>query len=107
MFSFYKDSVLENLGDGVKRRILVHDGQMMCVENSFERGAEGKLHSHPHEQITYVLSGTFDFTIGKEHHIVKQGDTLHKLPNVVHGCKCIEPGCLLDIFTPQREDFLK
>ncbi|PCT24654.1 cupin, partial [Escherichia coli] len=26
---------------------------------------------------------------------------------IVHGCKCLEKGVLLDIFTPQRQDFLK
>ena len=28
----------------------------MCVENTFEKGAVGALHHHPHTQITYVVS---------------------------------------------------
>lgn len=79
----------------------------MAVENHFETGAIGAMHSHPHQQLTYVLSGKFEFTIGDETHIVTAGDTLHKMPNVIHGCKCLEAGVLLDVFTPQREDFLK
>lgn len=107
MFTFYKNTKLEDVGNGVKRRILVHDGVMMAVENHFETGGIGAMHSHPHQQITYVLSGKFEFTIGDETHIVEKGDTLHKLPNIIHGCKCLEKGVLLDIFTPQRDDFLK
>ncbi len=107
MFAFVEDAVFEEVAPGVKRAILVHEGGMMCVENVFEKGSEGAMHSHPHEQVTYVKSGKFEFTIGDEKHIVKQGDTLHKNPNVVHGCKCLEAGVLIDIFTPQRDDFLK
>ncbi|MBA1884155.1 cupin domain-containing protein, partial [Escherichia coli] len=57
--------------------------------------------------LTYVLSGIFEFTIGDEVRTVKTGDTLYMQPNIVHGCKCLEKGVLLDIFTPQRQDFLK
>lgn len=106
MFTFKQDTRLEDLGGGVSRRILAHGGTMMAVEVNFNAGAVGPLHSHPHEQLTYVLSGRFEFTIGDETHQVAAGDTLYKQPNVVHGCVCLEPGTLLDTFTPQREDFL-
>lgn len=107
MFCFHDTTVPEDMGQGVKRRILVHDGTMMAVENSFVKGAVGALHSHPHEQVTYVLSGRFLFTVGDEKHEVKAGDTLHKNPHVLHGCTCLDAGILIDVFTPQREDFLR
>jgi len=78
----------------------------MCVENAFEKGAAGALHSHPHTQITYVVSGRFSFTIDGETREVTAGDTLLKTGGVPHGCVCLEDGVLLDIFTPMREDFL-
>ena len=37
---------------------------------------------------------------------VRAGDTLYKKGGVLHGCRCIERGVLLDTFTPQRTDFL-
>jgi quercetin dioxygenase-like cupin family protein len=107
MFVFNAEQLMEDLGGGVRRKILAHGGQMMGVEVHFDKDAIGPLHSHPHEQLTYVLSGAFKFTIGDETHIVKAGDTLYKTPNIVHGCVCLEPGVLLDTFTPQRQDFLK
>ena len=56
--------------------------------------------------VTYVLSGEFEFTIGEETRVVSAGDTLYKQPGIMHGCVCLQPGTLLDTFTPIREDFL-
>ncbi|HDK6211957.1 TPA: cupin domain-containing protein [Klebsiella quasipneumoniae] len=106
MFIFHKDTTLEDLGNGVTRRILAHDGKMMTVEVNFAAGAVGPMHNHPHEQLTYVLSGEFEFTIGEETRVVSAGDTLYKQPGIMHGCVCLQPGTLLDTFTPIREDFL-
>ena len=78
----------------------------MAVENTFRKGAVGKLHHHPHTQITYVVSGAFEFTIGDQTKVVRAGDSLLKEDGVRHGCVCLEKGILLDIFNPAREDFL-
>lgn len=93
-------------GPGVIRKVLAYCDEMMCVENTFETGAEGPLHSHPHTQITYVASGEFDFTIGDVTHTVKQGDTLLKQNGIIHGCVCRKAGVLVDFFNPMREDFV-
>ncbi len=106
MFIFNSDCKLEDLGGGVSRKILAHNGSLMQVQVFFEQGAIGAMHSHPHEQLTYVLEGEFEFTIGDETRIVKAGDTLYKQPDIVHGCVCTKKGILLDTFTPQRQDFL-
>ena len=107
MFISHNETTLEELGGGVTRRILAHNGKMMAVEVNFQEGAVGAMHNHPHEQLTYVLSGEFEFTIGDETRRVTAGDTLYKEPHVMHGCVCIKAGTLLDTFTPMREDFLK
>lgn len=93
-------------GENVIRRVLAYTDNLMCVENTFAKGAIGALHSHPHTQITYVVSGTFSFTIDGQTKIVCKGDTLLKEDGVVHGCTCLKAGVLLDIFTPMREDFV-
>lgn len=106
MFVFNKEVLLEDLGDGVSRKVLAYSENMMAVEVYFEKEAIGAMHNHPHEQITYVLSGEFEFTIGDETKIVKAGDALYKQPNIMHGCRCLEAGVLLDNFTPMRKDFV-
>ena len=93
-------------GPGITRRVLAYNDALMCVENTFERGAIGNLHSHPHTQITSVVSGEFCFTIDGEERIVKAGDTMLKEDGVIHGCVCLKEGILLDIFNPMRSDFV-
>ncbi len=101
-----QDSPLEDLGNGLTRRIAAYHDNLMCVEMHFEKGAVGALHSHPHEQITYVISGKFEFTVGDKTQIIQAGDCTLKQPNIKHGAVCLEPGVLIDFFTPCREDFL-
>ena len=90
---------------GVTRKVLAYCDAMMCAENSFETGAIGPMHSHPHTQITYILEGRFRFTIGDEVREVSKGDTLCKRDGIMHGCVCLEKGKLADFFCPMREDF--
>ena len=104
---FYKDCAAEDAGNGVTRRVLAYSDNLMCVENTFESGAVGSLHHHPHTQITYVVSGTFEFEIDGVKKRVQKGDTMLKTNGVVHGCTCLESGVLLDIFNPYRTDFVK
>lgn len=98
---------LEDLGGGVKRKITACHDNLMCVEVHFEKGAVGALHSHPHEQITYIISGKFEFEVGGVKQVLSAGDSTFKQPDIIHGAVCLEAGVLLDIFTPCRKDFLK
>ncbi|MBB6479888.1 cupin domain-containing protein [Spirochaeta isovalerica] len=97
---------LEDLGNGMKRKVTAFHDNLMCVEVHFEKGAIGALHSHPHEQITYILSGEFEFNIGGTKKVLKAGDSTFKQPHIEHGALCLKEGVLLDIFTPCRKDFL-
>ena len=107
MFVFNDDVALTDLGGGVSRKILSWGEQLMSVEVRFEKGAVGAMHTHPHVQISYVLAGKFEATIGDEKRIIGVGDTYITDPDVPHGVVCLEEGALLDIFTPHRADFLK
>ncbi len=107
VWTYNEDIAPEKCGEGVARKILAFTDELMCVENHFEKGGVGALHQHPHTQITYVVSGEFEFEIDGVKKVVKAGDTMLKKDGVVHGCVCLEEGILLDIFNPMREDFLK
>ena len=96
----------EVCGEGVERKILAYADEMMCVENHFKVGAIGAMHHHPHTQITYVVSGQFEFTINGEKRVVNPGDALLKRNGIEHGCVCLKEGILLDIFNPMREEFV-
>lgn len=91
---------------GVTRRVLSDSPQLMVVAFDFEAGAEGKLHNHPHIQSTYVESGRFVFSLDGNEFEVGPGDSFVIPSDVVHGCRCLEGGRLIDGFTPRRDDFL-
>jgi len=92
---------------GIRRQVLSETPELMVVAFRFaEKGAEGKLHHHVHVQSTYVESGRFRFTIDGDAFEVGPGDSFVIPSNAVHGCVCLEPGTLIDTFTPRRDDFL-
>lgn len=105
-FVYEKEKVWEPAGDGVTRQIMGYDGQAMLVKVKFEKGAIGTPHTHYHTQVTYVVSGKFEFTVGNEKQIVAAGDGIYIEPDAMHGCVCLEAGVLIDSFAPMRADFL-
>lgn len=107
MVKKYNEIDWTDLGDGLKRKILAAEGKMMSVEVSFKKDAVGAVHSHPHEQISYILEGSFQFELdGKKTTLVK-GDTFYVAPDKPHGVVALVEGSrILDTFSPQREDFL-
>jgi len=107
---FFPDSgiALETIEAGkVSRKIRARGGDLMMVEVFFTVGACGAEHRHVHEQVTYCLSGEFVFTIEGEKVTLRTGDSLFFPSSALHGTVCVSAGSLLDVFTPQREDFLK
>ena len=106
MFFKSEEISLTDLGRGVSRKILAYDENIMSVEVRFKKGAVGAMHSHPHTQISYVLEGKFEATIGGDVQIISKGDTYITPPDTPHGVVCLEAGTLLDIFTPARKDYI-
>jgi quercetin dioxygenase-like cupin family protein len=96
----------EDLGAGVKRKILSYDDKLMMVKVHFAQNAIGPLHQHYHSQITLVQSGSFEVVIGEERKLLGAGDVFYIPPHVMHGCVCKEAGILIDTFSPMREDFV-
>ena len=94
-------------GENVTRQVLYDHPKLMVVAFRFAaEGAVGDLHSHPHVQSTYVESGRFRFTLGDEEKEFGRGDSFVIPSGQTHGCVCLEPGTLVDNFTPRRDDFL-
>jgi len=106
VFMYEKDLPWEPAGENVTRQILGYDGQITMVKVKFDKGSVGTLHRHYHTQVSYVVSGKFEFTIDGKTKIVSAGDALYMEPDVLHGCVCLEAGVLIDCFTPMRADYL-
>jgi quercetin dioxygenase-like cupin family protein len=96
----------ETVGNGVKRKIMGYDDKIMLVEVDFKKDSIGPMHEHHHSQVTYVVSGEFELTIGKDTRLIKAGDSFYIPPHVLHGAICKKEGVLIDVFSPIREDFM-
>ena len=97
---------LEQVAEGVSRKILCYDKNLMMVRVEFEKGAIGALHKHPHIQMTNIESGSFEVEINGEKRILNAGDVFYVHSNLLHGVVCLEKGVLIDVFNPMREDFV-
>ncbi|WP_455273748.1 cupin domain-containing protein [Rhizobium herbae] len=91
---------------GNRRAVLSHRPEMMLVAFSFDKGAIGALHSHPHTQVSYVAKGAFEVTVDGITTTLPVGSSFIVAPNLVHGVLALEEGLLIDTFTPRRDDFL-
>ncbi|WP_230531266.1 cupin domain-containing protein [Microvirga roseola] len=106
-FAFDSEIPWEPAGEGIRRKVLTYDEDVMMVRVAFEAGAVGSLHSHPHIQCSLVEEGVFDITIAGRMERLGRGDSFLVPTDAIHGAVAVEDGVLLDVFTPMREDFVK
>lgn len=90
---------------GLVRQVLAAGEQMMLVRHVMQDGWEGALHSHPHEQMVYVVRGRLIFTRGSEKFEVQTGDSFVVAGGVEHQAIALEESEVLDVFAPPREDY--
>ena len=91
---------------GVTRRVFSGDKATLAF-TTLDPGHTPNPHSHPHEQIVYILAGELRFVVGGEETIVGAGDMLVIPPNVEHYAETIseEPALDLSIFSPRRDEY--
>ena len=63
--------------------------------------------SHVQEQISYCISGRFEYLLDGQTHLLSAGHSIYVPSGVRHGAKALEAGTLIDVFTPVREDLLE
>ncbi len=90
---------------GVVRRTLTDGDSLMLIEVTVEEGAVVPMHTHPHEQTGYLISGRFLFELGDEKREIGPGDCWLVPSNVPHQVTALDRCLALDIFSPQREDY--
>lgn len=105
LFAGY-DQPLQHVAPGVSRKVLARGGRLMAVQVAFAAGVSTPPHEHPHEQVSYIVSGRFEWQLGDEKRVLAAGDSVYVPPGATHGVRAMEASVLVDVFTPQREDFL-
>ncbi len=100
------DVPIENVIEGINRRIMGYDESLMVVWVKFDEGTVAPRHSHPHQQVTYIERGTFRVEIEGVWTELQAGDTFVIPSNAMHHGKAVTECILIDTFSPKREDFL-
>jgi quercetin dioxygenase-like cupin family protein len=91
---------------GVWRKTLVHSENLMLVLFQWRKDVSLPLHSHPHRQAGYIISGAIELTVGDEKYIAREGCSYIVSGNEPHCARALEDTVLIDVFTPRREDYL-
>ena len=93
---------------GVRRRTLVSGDAMMQMLVTLETGSRLPEHQHPHEQISFVLTGRVRFKLdgGAETRDLGAGESIYLPANLPHGAEALETSSVVDTFSPPREDLL-
>src|SRR2546426_10868580 len=94
----------EKITDKISRRVLVGDKEMV-VWWSMKAGAHAAAHTHPHEQIFWLISGTMEFRLGGEKRTCRAGDVGVIAGGVGDGGWVPEGTQVVGAFAPPREDF--
>ena len=92
--------------EGVARRTLNAGALTSIHEVEIAAGCTVPMHTHPHEQIGYLVSGRVRFELGDEVQELAAGDSWVIPSEVPHEVTALEDSVALDIFSPAREEYI-
>jgi len=90
---------------GIVRRTLTAGDRMMLIEVTLEPGAAVPMHTHPHEQTGYVVSGRMRLQIGDQTLDLDPGDAYMIPGGAEHEATALDPLVIVDVFSPPREEY--
>ena len=104
----WDDMPVEDLSPGLGRRLITGD-RVMLAHVYLAAGTVVPRHRHHNEQITYILDGALEFTLGddgEEVHTVRAGEALVIPGDLPHSAVALEDTLDVDVFSPPRQDWL-
>lgn len=104
-----KADSLKRVFKGVSLDSLAVGEKSMVTKMNYVKGNFATTHQHPHEQCGYVISGRHHLIVETEPRIdviLTAGDSYAIPGNTPHSFEVLEGGEVVDVFTPQREDYL-
>jgi quercetin dioxygenase-like cupin family protein len=92
--------------DGIEQKTLVYGEKTLMTEFRLKKDATLPMHSHPHEQIGYLVSGKIRLHIDGQRFECLPGDSWCVPGDVEHGADVLEDAVAIEVFSPVREDYL-
>jgi quercetin dioxygenase-like cupin family protein len=105
-FSRFADCEVFSKSEGVNGRVLIVGQEMMAVHFELEPNSGTRVHSHPHEQIGHVLSGSVEIVIANQCQVLTSGDSYCIPSGTLHAVLARERASILDVYCPPRLDYL-
>lgn len=90
---------------GLTRRVGAYNDHLLLAEHRMKKGWVGSRHSHPHEQVVYVILGRLRVTVDASTFEAGPGDSFVVNGGVEHQAEALEDAVVIDVFTPCREDY--
>jgi len=104
MFKDFSAIAVKEIAPGFFSK-LIHTENNTINFLEVKAGSAIPLHSHPHEQSSFVLEGSFEMTLDGEVQILTHSNFVVIPGGVIHGGRAITDCKLVDIFSPVREDY--
>lgn len=105
-----KENALKKVFKGVSLDSLAVGEKSMVTKMNYVKGNFATTHRHPHEQCGYVISGEYRLIVelpdAPVDVLLHAGDSYAIPGNTPHSFEVLEGGEVVDVFTPQREDYL-
>ena len=83
----------------------VHTDGVTVAFWDIDAGATLPSHAHPHEQVTSVIDGQLEMTVGAVTRVLMAGMVVAIPGQVTHSARALTACRLVDVFHPVREDY--
>ncbi len=107
LFCKFSEARVSNPEPGLIRRIGASNGKLMLAEHHMKKGWAGSHHSHPHEQVVYVVSGHIRAIVGANTFEARSGDSFVVAGGTEHSATALADSIVVDVFTPARDEYLE
>jgi quercetin dioxygenase-like cupin family protein len=101
----WDDIAPEQITSHISRRFITGDG-VTIAHFALTKDGVVPRHSHPNEQISYVLSGKLRYQFDDQTFVVGASELLQIPSNAAHEVTALEDSIVVDVFDPIRQDWL-
>ena len=94
------------LAPGIMRKATMWGENTLLNYLDMEKGAAIPMHTHPEEQIGYLVKGHIIMTVDGEEYDISEGDSYLVPGDAEHGLRVLEDAVAVEVFSPVRKQLL-
>lgn len=106
MFTKNHEASPRTLLEGIELKTLTWGEKMLLGQFTLAQNSKVPTHSHPYEQIGYLVAGKLRFVVADQIVDAEAGDSWCIPADVAHSAEALETSVAIEVFAPVREDYL-